>query len=404
MGSFKISTSILLAGIAFNGLAVETTGVVQVNYVLADGQQSWIDSGTGILAYSKNGPTVQQALVKLSDTLSDGFSYSLVANYYQLGEQHLGISQGQLAYKPLSNSTVRWRARAGFFYPKMSLENVDTGWLSPFTYTQSAINSWIGEELRTAGLELTVFSPGRVRRSAWSWEVHGAVFKANDPLGTVISWRGFALHDRQSLNNDKVQFAPYPSVVEEDQVFHPSYVEPFHELDGHMGFYLGAHLDYYKQTNLRYYYYDNQADPLAVSNERLYGWRTKFHSLAVQHKFNSSTRLIGQWLTGSSAMGPRVTYVNFDAAYLMLSHKIKKHRLSVRYDHFKVRENDAMPADKNNSDGKAITMAWRYTLDQNWQLGVEHHFNQNRAENRFSLGEDVAVNQQQSMAVIQFRW
>lgn len=36
-----------------------------------------------------------------------------------------------------------------------------------------------------------------------------------------------------------------------------------------MGFYLGTHIEYYKQSTLRYYYYDNQADPLAVSEERL---------------------------------------------------------------------------------------------------------------------------------------
>jgi hypothetical protein len=112
---------------------------------------------------------VQQAFVELSDNFASGLSYTVVANYYQLGEQNSGISQAQISYKPLSSNKLRWRARVGFFYPKLSLENADAGWLSPFTYSQSTVNSWVGEELRSAGLEMTLYSPGRARNSPISW-------------------------------------------------------------------------------------------------------------------------------------------------------------------------------------------------------------------------------------------
>lgn len=405
---FRLKMSVLfflsLFTLSLNVTAVEVKGVVQLNYVKADEQSSWFDQGTGILAYSKDGPNVQQALVELSDNFSNGLSYTIVANYYQIGEQNLGISQAQISYKPLSSNKLRWRGRVGFFYPKMSLENVDTGWLSPFTYTQSAVNSWVGEELRTAGLELTLYSPGRTRNSPISWEFHGSLFKANDPLGTLISWRGFAMHDRQSLNNDRVPFAPYPSVIDTDRIFHPNYVEPYHELDGNIGFYLGTHLEYYKQSALRYYYYDNQANPLAVSHERLYGWRTKFHSLALQHKFNGNTRVLGQFLSGSSVMGDRFVYIDFDAWYVMLSHKHKAHRISLRFDKFKVREDDIFPWDPNNSHGHGVTLAWRFDVDKNWQIGLEQHINKNSADIRATLGQNVQVDQQQSLAVLQYRW
>ena len=389
---------------AIESYAADVEAVVQLNYVRADSLKSWFEQDTGILAYSEDGVNVQQALVNVSDTFSSGLSYDLVAHYYPLGEQNLGISQAQLSYKPLSQDKLRWRARAGFFYPKMSLENVDTGWLSPFTYTQSAINSWIGEELRTAGLEFTVFSSGRSRNSPFSWEIHAAAYKANDPLGTLLSWRGFALHDRQSLNNDRVPFTAYPSVVQQGRIFHPNYVEPSRELDSRVGFYLGAHVEYYRQSSLRYYYYDNQADPNAVNEDRLYGWRTKFHSLAVQHKFNASTRLVGQWLSGSTVMGKRFVYIDFDAWYLLLSHKFKTHRFSVRFDKFKVREDDIFPWDPNNSDGQAVTLAWRYDIDKNWQVGIEQHINQNSSDIRASLEQDIEFHQQQSLMVLQYRW
>ncbi|MFT7412705.1 MAG: hypothetical protein ACI9J4_001067 [Paraglaciecola sp.] len=393
-----------LLTLSLNSLALELKGLVQLNYVKADEQISFFDKNTGILAYSENGANVQQAFITLSDDFSNGLSYAVVANYYKLGEQNVGISQAQISYKPLSSNKLRWRGRIGFFYPKLSLENVETGWLSPFTYTQSAVNSWIGEELRTPGLELTLYSPGRTRNSPISWEFHSSLFKANDPLGTLISWRGFAMHDRQSLNNDRVPFAPYPSVIGKERIFHPHYVEPFHELDGNLGFYLGAHIEYYKQSTLRYYYYDNQADPLALNQERLYAWRTKFHSLALQHKFSGNTRILGQWLSGSSVMGERFVYVDFDAWYVMLSHKHKTHRVSLRFDKFKVREDDVFLWDPNNSGGHAVTLAWRYDLDKNWQVGVEQHINTNSADNRATLSQNIEIDQHQSLVVLQFRW
>lgn len=384
--------------------AQQISGLIQVNMVRADEHNPWFDKGTGIVAYQDNGVNIQQSVLRISDKLSSGFSYDLSANFYQLGEQHLGLTQASIQYKPISNRQIRFKGRAGFFYPRMSLENVDLGWLSPYTYTQSAINSWIGEELRVAGVEGSLFSAGRNRRSPFSWEITAGAFKGNDTLGTLLSWRGFAMHDRQSLHNDKVVFADYPTVNDPEGIFHPSYVEPFHELDGRIGFYLGGHLNYFKRTQLRYYYYDNQANPTVVNHQRLYAWRTKFHSLAFSHDITPATRFISQWLSGSSHMGERFVYINFDAWYMMLSHKMNDHRLSIRYDNFKVKEDDIFVHDLNNSDGSGLTLAWRYKVNANWQLGLEQHVNRNQAAIRSTLGEGTRQNQQQTLVVAQFRW
>jgi len=48
---------------------------------------------------------------------------------------------------------IGWSVKAGAFFPTISLENDDLGWTSPYTLTPSAINSWIGDELRTIGSE-----------------------------------------------------------------------------------------------------------------------------------------------------------------------------------------------------------------------------------------------------------
>ncbi|ALS99501.1 hypothetical protein [Lacimicrobium alkaliphilum] len=398
----RILSVILLGLYSSLSFGAEISARIQLNVIDADSQLSWQRQGTGILREDHSDVNLQQGLIKVQQALLPGLEAEAVINLHQDGERHLGLTQAKLQYKPLSASPYKFRARAGFFYPEMSFENPDTGWLSPYTYTQSAINSWLGEELRLAGLEMGLYSPGRQRRSPWSWEIYAGAFRGNDPLGTLLSWRGWAMHDRQSLHHDRIQFAPYPAVT--DRIDHPAWVEPFHEIDGRTGFYIGGHLDYFKKTRLRYYYYDNNADPLAVNHQRLYAWHTRFHSLAFSHQLNSDTRLLGQWMDGTTEMGRRWVYAEFDAWYLMLSHRTGRHRFSLRYDHFTVTEDDIWPWDYNHSDGEGLTVNWRYHLNKNWQLGLEHHINSNTAVNRMTLSQAVSVDQQQSLAVLEFRW
>ena len=59
------------------------------------------------------------------------------------------VSLASAIARALSSRSVK----AGAFFPAISLENDDLGWTSPYTLTPSAINSWIGEELRTIGSE-----------------------------------------------------------------------------------------------------------------------------------------------------------------------------------------------------------------------------------------------------------
>ncbi|MDF2179466.1 hypothetical protein P2G88_14525 [Aliiglaciecola sp. CAU 1673] len=384
--------------------AAQLSGVVQTALVSADDSHSWQNDGTGLLRHDDNGIALEQSLIRLEQTLNTDFSLDIVANYHADGEQHLGLTQALLQYKPLSAGTVKFKARAGFFYPQMSLENLDTGWLSPYHYTQSAINSWLGEELRIAGLEMSLYSPGRQRRSPWSWELYVGAFRGNDPLGTLISWRGLALHDRQSLHNDRVEFAPYPSVVDPSRINHPDWVEPFHEIDGKTGGYAGLHLSYFQRFELRYYFYDNRANPLAVNAQRLYAWHTRFHSLATSYQLTAETKFIAQWMQGDTEMGPRGVEADFDAWYLLLTHHIAQHRLSLRLDRFMVREDDIWPWDYNDSDGRALTLSWRYDLSSQWQLGLEQHFNQSTVVNRATVGENMDTEQNQTLAIVQFRW
>ena len=66
------------------------------------------------------------------------------------------LIEGYVRYRPVSTTAWRWSGKVGAFFPPMSLENDQIGWTSFWTITPSAINSWVGEELRTIGAEGTL--------------------------------------------------------------------------------------------------------------------------------------------------------------------------------------------------------------------------------------------------------
>jgi len=63
------------------------------------------------------------------------------------------LDGGVLQYRPYPRAGYRLRVKAGAFHAPVSLENRAPGWDSPYTLSYSALNSWLGEELRTIGLE-----------------------------------------------------------------------------------------------------------------------------------------------------------------------------------------------------------------------------------------------------------
>lgn len=389
---------------AATGSALELEGIAQAGIGVGSDRESFINSGTGLLRYDEDGVRLQQSALRISQDLSSAFSAEATVNAYTDGDLHLGFTQAFLTWKPLSPNPVRLKARAGFFYPRMSKENTDVGWLSTYSYTPSAINSWIGEELRTAGAEFAVFSPGRARRSPWSWELNGAVYWGNDPIASALAWRGFATHDRQSLHHDRLQFAPIPAVIDPEIINSPAWVEPFHEVDGRPGFYLGAHLRKAGGTDFRVYLYDNNADPLAINSQRLYAWDTQFLSAAVSHPLASNTELLGQLLYGQTCMGDGLVGADFQSAYLMLSHRFGANRIAARIETNEVDEDDRLEEDPNDSDGTAFTVAWRRELSSQWEVGAEYLWNRSYVENRETLGESARAVQSQFSLVFQYRF
>src|SRR6185312_3228678 len=103
---------------------------------------------------------VEPELGNVSLVWKPQFTWSLgatIVGSVQGGERtDAGLSQAYLTYRPMRSSTVAFSARAGLMWVPVSLEHEGADWHVKNSITPSAINSWIGEEVRPVAAEGTI--------------------------------------------------------------------------------------------------------------------------------------------------------------------------------------------------------------------------------------------------------
>lgn len=352
---------------------------VDLSYVDTNGVPSWTDGFVGKLRYddSSNGFTVSRGFLDYRYRLADTLDARVAAEGY---DDDIGavadLTEAYLEWRPLPKSGTRYRLKLGAFYPQLSFENVEPGWSSPYTVSSSAINTWIAEEIRTVGAELSVSRRPESLGGRHTFGAQAAIFYANDPAGALLAWKGWSVHDRQTRFGDELPLPPLPVLqpgrpIERQDPF----VAPFMEIDGRAGFYVSGEWRAGKRVAIRGMVYDNRGDPEAFEDGQ-YAWRTKFTHLGTQVALPGDVGLIAQWMRGSTVMGARVgnAYLvdtEFHSYFALLTRRFDKHRLSVRYDRFEVTQNDTTPEDNNPESGHAWTLAYQYRANKTVQLAAE---------------------------------
>jgi hypothetical protein len=137
----------------------------------------------------------------------------------------IDLTEAFLEWRPYPQSHWRWRSRLGAFYPPISLENRGVGWQSLYSLSASAINTWIGEEIRAIGLEVALTNVGATAqrpfdRGAWIADYWSYFALASQELGRhrltlrydsmhVKSTRGAAIfNSRQDAHAWTVAYLP----------------------------------------------------------------------------------------------------------------------------------------------------------------------------------------------------
>ncbi len=378
----------------------ELSGVVDARLAITDSQESYVSGGTGRFRYS-DGTSLSLAQASLKYTLSkDNWSFhGIAAGYLDDENNGLGITEAYARYRGIPDENgLRQQFRAGIIYPKISLENIATAWLSPYSITSSTQNTWIAEEVRHAGLEWSLDWLGKNRGSKHDFNLTTTAFKYNDPTGALLAWHGWTLSSRQTLWGEKLKFPITPALLPGNMLETQAWVsDPFVELDSDFGYHMKFDWRWDKRLRLRLGHYDNQAaDDIVIDGQ--YTWRTQFSHLGLEWRLNNQTTIISQFMTGDTRMRVAndldVVGLDFKNGFVMLSHTHSVHRFSVRYEQFNNEDFDGIWGDNNDDQGDAVTLSYHYHLGGGAYLMFEYNqIDSIRPAQRY---QSLAINQSES--------
>ncbi|HUP44023.1 MAG TPA: hypothetical protein VM779_00780, partial [Thermoanaerobaculia bacterium] len=321
---FALTLLLLTPPLAADTLAVR--GFLTGRLGQASGPESWIEGAIGRFDFSDTAATATAEL-GIDWAPSDYFALHLHGLARAEPDSFRGRRAGLVAgFLQLHNTSEKNRVqlRAGQFFLPTSRENRGDLWSSPYTVTFSAINTWMGQEVRPVGVDLE----WRHTTPAFNALTIGAtVFQNNDTMGTLLAWRGWSLGHRLPVYDEVVPLPPLFSLP----LFIPDQnregTTPFrNDLDGRTGWSARARLNITDRAAVQVTHVDNRGDYLLYGDE--YSWKTKFTHAGVEIGRPETTVLAAEWIHGFTGMGPfldflqgRPVVVGFDSTYLLLSHK-----------------------------------------------------------------------------------
>jgi len=390
-------------------IALDTFALLDLRSVVVDGSSdNWLTGGLEPLRFDSSGTALQlgQAIFGTNVDFTPFVKLSGYVSAYDDDGESLGLNELFLTYRPLPINGYRLSGRAGIFFPEISLENTSPGWTSTHVLSNSAINAWIGEEIKNTGVEIKLERLGKYHFSSWDAAVEIAAFEANDPAGSLLTWRGWGIHDRQIRYQEQTRFAALPMLTEAG-VFNAQspYFDPNIEIDDRTGYSGGLTLKHSSHFAIHSFFYDNNADPKAIKDGQ-YSWHTRFAHIGVLSPRFGSTRLKAQYLIGDTIMGDTKTaMVNADYSswYASIDHDLQGWRFTLRYDDFSVDDNDITLMDTNNQDGDAWTIAAAHKFGSNVKVLAEALLIKDRNEARMYFGNEIDQRSTQFQIAIQWR-
>ena len=381
-----------------------------VRLVAVDGETSWVDGGFGKLRSGSDGNLrLSPQLGNVSLVWKPQFTWSLAAilvGSLQGGERtEAGLSQAYLTFRPMRSDKIAVSARAGLMWPPISLEHEGADWHVKDSITPSAINSWIGEEVRPVAAEATVIASigqHKVRATA-------ALMAANDTAGTLLSFRGWALHDRTTLAFHRQPLPPFDGELAEYQA---PYTHPL--LDVAPGF--ADRPGYYAKlawqppapVRIELFRYDNRANPEDANADLEWGWRTAFNHIGLIADFGSGAELKAQAIQGRTRMGfrePDKRWIDnrFRSAFVMATQPFGKVRITVRGDVFDTRNSGSLWDEEYDERGWSGMIAAKREWTHFTGLVELLHVSSER-EDREDVGLEPRQHQTQLQAELRMHW
>jgi hypothetical protein len=386
----KVFVTALLAVLLAPCAQAELEAELDLRLVQSDGRDSFLDGGLGKLRFDGNDDGLQLGRARLAWRGSPGGNWhaNVDLSAWSLDDHNaIDVTEAFLEWRPVPTSPWRSNIKIGAFFPPISLEHRASGWTNPYTISSSALNTWVGEELRTIGVAYELEHLGIAAGGRFDFGAHAALFGWNDPAGVVLALRGFSLNDRQTPLFGRI--GTYAYGFREQRVI-------FSEIDNRPGFHAGVYAKHDSGLELRALRYDNRADPTvfkpSISD---FGWLTRFNTLGARYDGPAGVAVMAQWLKGTTeASANPAFHWRFETAFVLLSKEFGAHRLAVRRDEFKVWPAAVPGSTWSAESGHALTLGWTWKLDEHIELATEWLQVDSAAGNRAALGEPVDADEQ----------
>jgi hypothetical protein len=379
----KSLAALLCAALLAPCAHAEVEASLDLRLVSSDGRDSYLDGGLGKLRYDTDDDGVQLGRARLAWRGSPGGNWhaNVDISAWSLDDHNaIDLTEAWLEWRPVPTSPWRSNVKIGAFYPPISLEHRASGWTNPYTISSSALNTWVGEELRTIGVAYELEHLGIADGGQWDLGAQAAVFGWNDPAGVIIALRGFSLNDRQTPLFGRIGSFAYGG--REQRVL-------FSEIDNRPGYHVSAYARHDSGLELRALHYDNRADPTVYkASIEDYAWLTRFNSLGVRYDGPAGLAIIAQWLKGTTdATADPANHWGFATAFVLVAREFGKHRLAARYDDFEVEYAGA-------ETGHAFTLGWTWKLREHIELAGEWLQVDSTVGARVMLGEPARAREQ----------
>ena len=385
------------------------SALLDMRLVAADGERSWTDGGFGKTRFggSEDGdwklrPAAAEATLVWQPRFSWDLNGTVVLSAQHEQDNPVDLVEAFLTWKPAPRSALRFSGRAGLYWPAISLEHEGAAWSVSDMITPSAINSWIGEEVKVLGAEATLSGEAAGNRLSGTF----GLFGFNDTAGTLLSFRGWALHDLKATAFGHQQLPPLNDFMLGAQA---PRTKPLIELDDRVGYYARLSWAFQAPVLIEAFYYNTRGDPEAVNADLQWGWETRFWNLGARVDFSDRTRLYAQALTGVTEMGFENeagrywVETRYRSAFARLSHDAGPLTLSGRAELFDTREQGCKMSSGESEEGWALTAAAAWEISPEATLLVEAlHIDSERGV-RSRLGIDSGQKQNLVQASVRIR-
>ena len=361
------------------------SGVAVAGAEATSGEPSWVNGGEGKLETGR-GVIVPfgSAIVEWHPVLPDRFGIVVSADAQSLANSVIGLDEAYVTFRPERDDAVSISARAGLFFPPVSLEHDGSGWSLSRTLTPSAINSWIANEVKVAGVEATLHT-AFVNRPL---NLTLAAFEGDQTAGALLAFRGWALDDLRATLGGTFDLPPLPPRFIGRQAIETDSID---EVDGRLGGY--GKIDYEPRDNLEVdlFGYDNNGSITALKDGQ-YAWRTRFVQASVRWTPRQDAEVLAQAMTGDTLMGIPVngqTPVNigFAAAYVLVSQTTSAGTATLRVDQFSISDHVFTALYNLAESGWSGTADWAMKLSERSQLVFEGIWLSSDRPDRARLGE-----------------